>query len=244
MTTRSYRKGIAVSIILLFLGVTAAAATQAPTPAPHLLPGKVRTLQIPPGVHIFFNGTHGSHDWYVSNVNVTFTVDNGTIIHYIQYSINNGKWNFYYPLTSIVLTTEDVNILSVDISDVNYTDWMDNFTVPIDKTPPDVTLNKRHVASHQYKFTAVVKDATSKAWRVEFYLDNQFQKNVTTAPYSWTWTGTADHVVTAKAFDQAGNSATTSLHTPYVYRPDPGARLHLILQLIIRLLANLGNRLT
>lgn len=239
MTTRSFRKGIAVSIILLFLGVTAAAATQTPAPAPHLLPGKVRTSQIPPGVHIFFNGTHGAHDWYISNVTVTIT--NDTIVHYILIRINDGKWNFYKEPFNI--TTEDINTLSTDISDVNYTEWMDNITVPIDRTPPDVTITKRHVASHEYKFTAVVSDATSKAWRVEYYLDNQFQKNVTTAPYSWTWTGTGDHVVTAKAFDQAGNSATTSLHTPYVYHPDPGARLHLILQLIMRMLANLGNRL-
>ena len=174
MTTSSYRKGITIFTIVLFFGVTVAAA-QTTAPAPYVPPVKVRTLQIPPGVHVLFNGTQGDHDWYISNVTVTITVDNGTIVHYIIYSINNGKWDFYNNV-SINISTEDVNTLSVDISDVNYTEWMDNFTVPIDKTPPDVTLNKRHVASHQYKFTAAVTDATSKAWRVEFYLDNHSRR--------------------------------------------------------------------
>jgi beta-lactamase superfamily II metal-dependent hydrolase len=49
---------------------------------------------------------------------------------------------------------------------------------------------------------------------VEFYLDGALQATDTSAPYSWSWNTTtasnAAHALTSKAFDAAGNFATSS----------------------------------
>ena len=39
--------------------------------------------------------------------------------------------------------------------------------------------------------------------RVEFYLDDELQETLTSAPYEWIWEGTENHLVKAIVYDYA-----------------------------------------
>jgi hypothetical protein len=232
MTSLSPRKVLAASLILLFLGLPLATAQQ-PTPQPLT----AAQILFPPGIHLHFDGTHGAHNWFTSTVNFSITLDNGTIVHWIFISLDNGS---FVPYTApIAIIKEGASYLSIDIADENYTEYRENYTVSIDKTPPTITLSKKKIAS-RYTFTADAQDTTSGMWRVEFRLDNVLQKNVTAPPYTWTWQGTGHHTVTATAFDMAGNTAVASKTTPLSY---PGGRHPFLHDLIMKILTMLHNRL-
>lgn len=63
------------------------------------------------------------------------------------------------------------------------------------------------------KVTASASDDTGVS-RVDFYLDGAVRASDTTSPYEWSWDTAADangtHTLTSRAFDAAGNSATSS----------------------------------
>jgi hypothetical protein len=64
---------------------------------------------------------------------------------------------------------------------------------------------------------------SSDVVRVEFYLDNQLQQNVTTAPFSWSFNTAnyteAKHTITAIAYDSAGVTATAESQRNFVGFP-------------------------
>lgn len=87
---------------------------------------------------------------------------------------------------------------------------------PADVTPPSVTLTAPSAGatlSGNVSITATAADNTSVA-KVEFYTDTTLVGSDTTAPYSVTVASTdlsnGSHLITARAYDAAGNVATDS----------------------------------
>jgi len=151
---------------------------------------------------LVFDGIIGENGWYVSGVVIMAEGDT----EYIR--INEGDWFTYNsPLT-----------LSDGIYLIEWTSDMEHFyskLLKIDQTSPEIILMKETAGTNKVKFIANVYDATSGIWRIEFYIDNELIDTDTVFPFEWTWTGSGNHIVTAKVFDMAGNSAGSSMSTPY-----------------------------
>jgi beta-lactamase superfamily II metal-dependent hydrolase/chitodextrinase len=87
---------------------------------------------------------------------------------------------------------------------------LDDVTSP-DTTAPTVSLTAPAANATVSGATAVEASATDDraVARVEFYLDGTLASTSTTAPYSWSWNTTSTtngtHVLSARAYDAAGN---------------------------------------
>jgi hypothetical protein len=172
----------------------------------------------PPETTHEFSGTMGNNGWYVSDVIVTFiALDNQSGVNHTYYRIDNGDW--IESTTPISIETDGTHTLeyySIDNAG-NQEPIKGPFAFKIDQTSPTITLTKQQLDLFNVKFTAEANDVTSGIDRVEFALDGVLQSNDTIAPYEWTYTGFGDHTVTATAFDQAGNSQSQSMSTPYSF---------------------------
>jgi len=100
-------------------------------------------------------------------------------------------------------------------------------TIP-DLTPPSISITapyyNQSVTGSAVAITATATDAGGIA-RVDFFVDGTLLGTATTAPYGITWDTTAvtpgAHTLLAKAFDQAGNAATSFTVQVYVYDSTP-----------------------
>lgn len=98
-----------------------------------------------------------------------------------------------------------------------------------DTTAPTVALTAPTAGATVVGSTTVTANATDNVGvqRVEFLVDGALKGTDTTAPYSYAWdsTGTANgsRVLTARAFDSAGNSATSAGVTVTVNNPSTTA---------------------
>jgi|GEM_PF-1330994 len=170
----------------------------------------------PPVTNITLDGTVGNNGWYISTVIITLmATDDQSGVAHTFYKIDGGVWIEYTMPVQINLDGE-CNISYYSVDNAGNSETPKTATLKIDRTPPNITLTKEQINILTVKFTAQVSDATSGIDRVEFYLDGVIQYNDTQSPYEWTWMGVGDHTVTAKAFDMAGNLASSSMSTPYV----------------------------
>jgi beta-lactamase superfamily II metal-dependent hydrolase len=94
---------------------------------------------------------------------------------------------------------------------------LDDAPAAPDTTPPSTAITapaNGATLSGTVSVTASASDNVSVA-KVEFYLDGALQSTDTTAPYAWSWnttsTANAGHTLTSKAYDGAGNSATSAI---------------------------------
>ena len=93
-------------------------------------------------------------------------------------------------------------------------------TTPIattaDTTAPSIAISSPSSTSTASGIVAVKANATDNTAvsKVDFYLDGAMQSSVTASPYNWAWdtntTSNTTHTLTAKAYDLAGNSQTSS----------------------------------
>ncbi len=89
--------------------------------------------------------------------------------------------------------------------------------IPPDTTTPTVSLTTPAQNSTVSGTTSVNATASDNigVTQVEFRKDNVLVATDTTSPYSWSWNTTADsdgsHTLEAKAYDAAGNSATSNV---------------------------------
>lgn len=94
------------------------------------------------------------------------------------------------------------------------TDLGDNCNTPTDTTPPTVSLTAPTNGSTVTGTVTVAANATDDTGvtKVEFYDNSTLLNTSTTAPYTASWDTTkapnGNHVLTAKAYDAAGNIGT------------------------------------
>ena len=87
-----------------------------------------------------------------------------------------------------------------------------------DVTAPTVSVTapaNGATVSGTVTITASASDSGSGMSKVEFYVDGALRTTDTTSPYSWSWDTTtfanSSHTIMAKAYDVAGNSASSSV---------------------------------
>jgi hypothetical protein len=101
-------------------------------------------------------------------------------------------------------------------SSTTLTVTVNNSTTSTDKTPPTVAITAPAAGTSVNTGAAVVINATAAdnvgVTKVEFYVDGTLVSTDTTAPYSYTYTASATGTrsLTAKAYDAAGNTTTSS----------------------------------
>lgn len=85
-----------------------------------------------------------------------------------------------------------------------------NLSPVVALTSPDA--NKNYGSPASVKITASASDPDGSISKVEFYHGATLIQTKNTAPYDWTWGNLSDgsYTITAKAFDNSGNSTTSS----------------------------------
>lgn len=89
-------------------------------------------------------------------------------------------------------------------------------TVDNDVTPPTTSITAPAAGATVSGVTTVTASASDNVGvaRVEFHLDGALQSTDTASPYEWSWDTTAvpngAHTLSSKAFDAAGNAATSA----------------------------------
>jgi hypothetical protein len=174
---------------------------------------------------IVISGTMGENGWYISDVSITLNFSGwpGPIF----YNIDHEGWNLY---SGIPLLVDTDGKHSVDIICYDQEGNIENIssaTFKIDKTPPNLILSKETIGQNQIKFVAIVSDATSGIWRVEFYLDDEPVFIVYDSPYETRALYSRKHHVIAIVFDFAGHSEAGNMSTPYVFSGDQKSLNHM-----------------
>jgi len=173
--------------------------------------------QEPPMTTHVISGDIGKNDWYRNIDNIIFAaIDNTSEVAHTYYKFDSGVWTEY--TTPFIITTDGVctfEYYSIDNAG-NQEPIKGPFTLKLDATPPTIELVKFQIDLFTIKFIAEVSDATSGVDYVEFSVDGALQFNDTAAPYEWTWSGFETFTITAMVYDEAGNSQSQSMSTPYV----------------------------
>jgi hypothetical protein len=219
------RKGLAVAVIVVFLGLCIIPMVEASwlnnfSTEKHLSIDtikKYKTITKPKSrdfdVSLF--GEMGENGWYIGCVSFEVNATNGSQIGVIKYKIDGGLWLDYSG--PVLICTDGNHSLDVRVIDQYGNPWDFSLEFGIDTTPPTIILQKQIMFVNKIKFIADVSDMASGTWRVEFYLDDEIQIADYDFPFEWVWEGSGTHNVTAKVFDMAGNSASSSMNTPFIH---------------------------
>ena len=163
--------------------------------------------QDPPTTSIALSGTAGSHDWYVSDVEVTLSAtDNppgcGTGVERTEYGFDGVTWDIY--MAPFTLSDEGITTLyyrSIDVE--GNTETTETQVIKIDKTPPVITgAATTPPNAYGWYNTDVV---------VHFSAFDAVSGIDTVTPDQVLSAEGADQSVTGTATDMAGNSASTTV---------------------------------
>ena len=175
----SIKKGVVVSVILLFVSVSVIPSTGNRLFFDDITPPVTTCTLDPPE-------PNGNNSWYVSDVEVTLNAtDDMSGVNRTEYRINNGSIKTY---------TEPFNVsqdgeLMIEYRSIDYAgnieDWK-SVEFKIDQTPPNVWLWCYSPDNVHIDFTATCDDTTSGIDRVEFYLDDILQFTDNNEPYEWS----------------------------------------------------------
>jgi len=215
MIKTSLKKSLICGIIVLFLGMSIMPIAGSLSVEKHSsMIGSIKELNTVTktgsrGFNITLIGTMGENGWYVSDVLITFTADNGSVPKVILYKLDNGSWMTYEGPFKV--TTDGHHSVEALIQDQYGNEWhLGPVFFKIDKTSPMVVLNKE-TFKNKIIFTACPADNMSGIDRVEFYFNGLLQTNITApGPYVWTLQpiphyGHGDVIV----YDYAGNYGMT-----------------------------------
>lgn len=134
-----------------------------------------------------------------------------------------------YCVGDIKITTDGNNLFTVSANgavnqgpnEVNAAALPQSFTLDDaggggDTTPPSTSITAPAGGATLSGTVSVTASATDNVGvtNVEFYVDGVLKSSDATSPYSWSWDTTtatnATHTLTSKAYDAAGNSATST----------------------------------
>jgi len=212
-TNSLLKKGLVVGIIVLLgvniLPLTSGSLSEKTNVKEKLNPGSLSDSR---GFNVSITGTTGKNGWYVSNVVITFTADNGSGGVPIYYKLHTEDPWIEIPSSPITVSTDGYYELWVECVD-SEGQWYVYGPYPfkIDKTVPAIiefTCRPLNCCKTKWLLNATVADATSGVALVEFYIDDFLVGNATAFPYTYVYEGKgkkADAIV----YDNAGNSAMT-----------------------------------
>jgi hypothetical protein len=245
MKNRIFGKGLAYGIIVLFLGMSIMPIAGSFSVEKHTsITNSVKELNTitkteSRDIYVILHGEMGENGWYISPyIHFEIIATNGSEVVAVYYKIDSGSWQTY--TAEFLISTEGIHFLYLKVIDQYGNEWNFSFVIKFDFTPPIIVLHKENMFLHTIKFIADVSDMESGVWRVEFYLDDELKVTDYDFPFEWIWKGTGNHTVTAKVFDWAGHSASSSLSTPYVQsQSSPSVQQNSQNQQINQLLQNL-----
>jgi hypothetical protein len=164
------------------------------------------------GINITLNGTMGNNGWYVSDVTISFTVDNINVSS-IKYRLDNGSWQTYTAPEIIRVHEDGYHSFELMVIDTDGNVWYGGpVYFKIDQTPPFILITKERTGLFRWKITVVPSDNMSGfSGTIEFYINGvlQFTANVP-GPYEWTfvaWMFWKSWSLTVRVYDIAGNFA-------------------------------------
>ena len=178
------KKGLAVVVILLFIGMSVVPSTGNRASFDDITPPVTTCTLNPPE-------PNGENNWYVSDVEVTLNAtDDISGVNVTQFRVDGGSIQTYTePFNVTADGVHTVEYRSVDYAG-NIEDWK-SVEFAIDQTPPmiDLTLEIDKEEGIWYViFTAWCDDATSSMDRVEFHMDDELVCTDDEAPYEWIYT--------------------------------------------------------
>jgi len=184
MGARMFRKGLAVAVILLFIGMSVVPSTGNRVSFDDITP-PVTTCTLNPPEH---NGENG---WYVSDVEVTLNAtDDISGVNVTQFRVDGGSIQTYTePFNVIADGVHTVEYRSVDYAG-NIEDWK-SVEFAIDQTKPyiDLTWEAYEEDGIWYViFTVWCDDATSRINRLEFFINGVLESVDITPPFKMGWT--------------------------------------------------------
>jgi hypothetical protein len=208
------KKGIALAIILLFIG----------------------TIIIPiSGIGVFFDDTtppvttctldpdvpDGDNGWYVSNVTVTLkATDDMSGVNATYYRINGGKWEIY---DSPFVIWEDgehmIGYYSVDYEG-NIED-IQSSSLDIDQTPPEISFEWDIFEDGGFYYltiTIICLNETSGMDRVDMFINDGLHATITGAGPTYEFTIEWSSAIKSCTFkfgiyDEAGNMAILKMES-------------------------------
>ena len=159
---------------------------------------------------------NGKNGWYISNITVTVNAtDYLSGVKWTTYDGHNYTGPFSFNITedfhgAVIKSMDNVgNIEAIGIPPLQ-----------IDTTPPTLVLNKE-IKLNKIIYTATATDVMSGVAKVEFYLNDVLQvtENGSGPIFEWTLTPIphTNEIVKAVAYDEAGNSASSSANTTNIY---------------------------
>jgi len=188
------------------------------------------TIRITGDVHVFpvsslaSSGTAGANGWYVSLVYGTLSATGGSGTS-VAYRVDSAPWRTYASPFSI---TEGRHVFQFQASDgAGYLEPLRSTTIDIDYTPPTVveTTPNSGTMRPDDPLSWIASDQVSGLARYEVSIDggpSQTMGLVTTLSRHWT---EGAHVVVVKAFDGAGNQASSVISFDVAANapPNPGS---------------------
>jgi hypothetical protein len=153
----------------------------------------------------------GLNDWYISDVTLDFTADDGievwqSGVDYIEYKVDTAGW---VSGNTVTVTTDGLHTVQYRaVDEVGNVESATSVDFKIDKTKPTVDLTWSSPDNVNVDFVADADDATSGMDYVEFYLNLGLMFTDNSDPYEWSivWSPSLKTAVfTAKAFDMAGH---------------------------------------
>ncbi len=155
----------------------------------------------------------GENGWYVSDVTLDFTANDGTEVwqsglDHIEYRVNGGSWQTGISVT--VTTDGEHTVQYKAIDNVGNEESANSVDFKIDQTVPIVDLQWESPDNVHVDFTAVCSDATSDMDYVEFLLNDGLMFTDNAAPFEWSivWTPSLKTAIFKSiAYDMAGNNA-------------------------------------
>jgi hypothetical protein len=177
---------------------------------------------IPPETTHEITGVEGDNDWYVSDVTITLTAEDpwpykapvGVNNTYI--SFDGVDFELY--VEPIVVTEDGIHefwYYSDDYNE-NVEDVNGPFEFQRDATPPTIELAVEGSGA-TWMLIATVSDDTSGVALVEFYVNDEYLGEVTSAPFEWEYTNAKKgDIAQAIVYDNAGNSKVSDAVEPTV----------------------------
>ena len=179
-----FRKGLAVAVILLFIGMSVVPSTGNRVSFDDITPPVTTCTLNPPE-------PNGENGWYVSDVEVTLNAtDDISGVNVTQFRVDGGSIQTY--TESFNVTADGVHTVeyrSVDYAG-NIEDWK-SVEFAIDQTKPytDLTWEAYEEDGIWYViFTVWCDDATSRINRLEFFINGVLQFVDITPPFKMVWT--------------------------------------------------------
>jgi hypothetical protein len=155
----------------------------------------------------------GANGWYVSDVTVTITGNDGTEpfqsgVDHFEYRIDGGAWQTGD--TFVISSNGQHTIDYKAVDGVGNEEAPNSFDIDMDQDGPTVDLTWEAVGglSQDIIFTATCSDADSGMDYVEFYFNDVLQFTDDAEPYQWimTYAPGTKFTVKAIAYDLAGNT--------------------------------------